>query len=92
MLLSITQIRQALSVYQGGRRSGASRPTAGSDEVQLSPEAEDFLVARQAVQESGDRSDLVSRLQQAVNTGNYRPDLQEVADQMLSGGLVDRLI
>lgn len=92
MILSIQQMRQVLSGYQGGKRSEVSRPTAGSDEVSLSPEAEDFLVARQAVQESADRGDLVAHLQQAVATGNYRPDLGQVADQMLSGSLVDRLV
>lgn len=91
MILSIQQLRQVLSVYQGGKRSEVSRPAA-ADEVSLSPEAKDFLAARQAVQESPDRGELVANLQQAVATDNYRPDLHQVAEQMLSGGLVDHLV
>lgn len=89
---SIQEIRQVLALYGSTERTRRSGEGAPEPAVSLSPEAADFLYLRRAAQEAPDRTEMVEKLRRQVATGRYNPDLDTVAEKMLSGHVLDRTV
>lgn len=69
-------------VPSGRRPVGDQRPTA--DEVSLSPEGRELLTLRRRIQQAPDvREDLVGRLRQLIERGEYRPSAREIARHLV---------
>lgn len=69
-------------VPSGRRPVGEKRPTA--DQVSLSPEGQELLNLRRLIQQAPDmREDLVGRLRQQIEQGEYRPSAREIARHLV---------
>ncbi len=90
MHISNTQINKVLEVHLHRVYAATSKPrmaAAGEpDQLVLSPKARDMQKVRDYLSETpAVREDVVSSLQSAVQSGQYRTESSDIADAMICG-------
>ncbi|MCL2576913.1 MAG: flagellar biosynthesis anti-sigma factor FlgM [Defluviitaleaceae bacterium] len=89
MDMRISSVYNAYSVQTGRETAQAARTEkkrANADEVSLSAQAGDYQAARNAVANAPDiRENLVSSIQEMLNSGTYRVSAQDVAASIFKG-------
>jgi len=79
------QIAQLYNASKPTQTSKTSKPTMGSDQVQISSMGRDYQIAKQAVAETPDiREDRVAELKSKIDSGTYSVDTADFASVLLS--------
>lgn len=98
MLISFKQVQDALRVYTDKTQARRAEITAkpgramDADKVTLSAEGKEIQTIRQAVAQAPEvREAKVAELQAAIKSGTYNVSGDEIAEKMLSRGIVDGL-
>jgi negative regulator of flagellin synthesis FlgM len=97
MIISGKQVQTILQVYgdnKVGKSSKADQasPAQASDEVILSPSAQEFGAYLQQIKEMPEaRADKVRELSAQIQAGTYQVDGNKVAEKMIGRTLADNL-
>ena len=79
------QIAQLYNLNKPAQTTKTSRPSMGSDQVQISSMGRDYQIAKQAVAETPDiREDRVAELKAKIDSGTYSVDTADFASVLLS--------
>lgn len=79
------QIAQFYSVNKPAQTSKTTRPSMGSDKVQISSMGRDIQIAKKAAAETPDiREDRVAELKSKIDSGTYSVDTADFASVLLS--------
>lgn len=100
MIISTNQIQSLIGQYEkknykvnGKENVNAYASLKGTDKVQVSQDAQAYLVAREAIRKVPEtRDEKVAHLSELVRTGNYNVDSEEIAEKMIGRNLVDKMI
>lgn len=62
------------------------KPGFKSDKVEISSEARDYQVAMQALKDVPEvRSEKVNAIKEQISSGQYKPNAEQIAEQILKG-------
>lgn len=78
--------RQGAAAQRSGRPAGAEPPAAGSDRVELSPEAQLIQRLQRELSNGPERTARLAALKQAIDAGQYSVPADRVAQRMLERG------
>ncbi|MPL97848.1 hypothetical protein SDC9_44043 [bioreactor metagenome] len=98
MIISGKQVQSILKAYgeqtkvAQNTKSGKSGPVQKQDEVILSSEAKEFGQLLQSIKKLPDvREDKVNEISKKLDSGNYTIEAKDIAEQMISRALADRI-
>ncbi|MCH5267632.1 MAG: flagellar biosynthesis anti-sigma factor FlgM [Lachnospiraceae bacterium] len=92
--MRVDALNQVSQIYQQAKPKKTAKTDNAytKDEFQISREAKDYQVAKQAVSEASEiREDKVAQYKEALASGTYNVSSQEIAEKMVSK-LFDSLI
>ncbi|HHW12616.1 MAG TPA: flagellar biosynthesis anti-sigma factor FlgM [Firmicutes bacterium] len=98
MLISNQQVNSVIKAYEVTRnqKNRTIQPTESvrrGDSLLLSPEARELhLIQKNIAQTPEVRSDLVAKLKESIDKGEYQVSSEQVAHRMLVRSLVDRIV
>lgn len=99
MKISFQQIQQAIQVYgnQGSKNDkgkvAKNEKSFKLDEINLSSQVQSAQLAAKALAQLPEiREEKVANLKQAVKSGNYNVNGEDIAEKMLGRALIDKLV
>lgn len=99
MKISFQQIQQAMQVYgnQGSKNDkgkvGKTEKSSKLDELNLSNQVQGVQLATKALAWLPEiREEKVANLKQAIKSGNYNVNGEDIAEKMLGRALIDKLV
>lgn len=98
MQISAKQVQRVLEVYSQNQvhraeKVGKTAPLLGTDKVVLSRESQEYQAALRAVDAASEvREEKVAAIKDAIKSGTYHVDGEQIAEKILQRSLVDRLV
>lgn len=100
MIISNSQIQGLLAQYSKQNVKAANKsqdikpiPRKSVDQVNVSNNAQAYMVARQAIKNVPDiREERLTEIEQRVKSGTYEVKDEDIAEKMIGRTLVDKLV